>query len=128
MYNYMNCSDVSPSTEEHPQTYALRRNTKWVTDVIEQHLDDIVLLLMQEEKPFITASQKRKVTDILGLSKQENASKIVDFVTAKIDTDSGEAYFESFINVLVKLINEDDLVKTLIQDFSKFTQKLCLLL
>ena len=103
-------------TVESPAEYAVRKNLKLLIDAVERHLGDIVLLLRQEEEPFITADQA-KVTGVIGMSDQSKAKKLVEcYILPKIKREEGEKWFEKLVNILANFMVEKELVEKLIKD------------
>ena len=102
---------------ERAEMYALRVNLTSLTVAIELNLQMIALRLEQEA--FITSHQRRSITDTTGLSFASKASSLLNCVTVKVNNDTGEKWFEKFVNIMAECTTENDLVKKLIRDLCK---------
>lgn len=102
---------------ERAERYALRVNLTDLTEAVEFNLEVIAQRLEQEA--FITSHQRRSITDTTGLSFASKASRLLNCVLTKVNSDTGEKWFERFVHIIANCTTENELVKKLIRDFSK---------
>ncbi len=102
---------------ERAEMYALRVNLTNLALAVEFNLQVIALHLEQEA--FITSHQRRSITDTTGVSFASKASSLLNCVTIKVNNDTGEKWFEKFVDIMAECTTDIDLVKKLIQDLCK---------
>ena len=109
------------SISETPEVFSIRTNLTMVIEAVARNLDSIVPHLRAEEEPFVTADQSSEITDHRsGMTSNQRAKKLVeDYILPKMEVDRGELWFEKLVRIFVKSTVEYQLVKDLIQTFSK---------
>ena len=84
---------------ESPAARALRENALAASDAIERHLDRLPLHLVQES--FITSSTWSSIRTTSTLSDAGRAGRVLSGVEAKVVSEKGREWLESFLGILV---------------------------